>query len=1134
MLYELTFPLVRFYLKKQIPVAVGLSRLPGFTIYTMRRNLLLYCIAFIAVICVLFLFNKEYRGLSEYTELSTRHNLVHSSYLTLYRQLNNAAVLHPQLQEADRSELPLFYADSLSIIEQLKLLKTAVRDSVNIQMAETIDSSVRAELSWIIKSNVPDSILYHRSSKHITALKTIDSLIRVGLSRTSFLVSESKRQVKDEAGKLKLWITIFILLAGTMLLYITVSLLQQRRQRKRKEKELEAVFDRVNDAVVSVDNNWRYTFLNDAALETHPAGKEETLGKVIWDVHPEMKGTIFWDKYYEAMQTRQTVEIEDYFAPMDSWISVKVYPSVDGLTLFYKDITKNKKAEQEISKLNAELEKKVLERTDELLQAKNKLSETLEKTSFLATIADNIQDPVISTDNDAGITRWNKAAELLLEWKTEEVIGKNATEILHVDYLGVPRDTIYKLLDEKNYWQGEVIYHTKSGRPVNVLITASRLKDSDGNITGSLALVRDITERKKAEIQLKEFEHFFSNSNDFSCIANTEGHFEIVNLSFNNLLGYSQNELSERPFIDFVHPDDITSTIAAYEQLKSGAKLIHFINRYRKKDGSYLVLDWNASPNPDTGKLYCIARDITERKKAEAALSKLNEELEQKVIERTEAFRQSKEQYRYLFQNNPMPMWVIDLDNFRFLDVNEMATLQYGYSREEFLSMTAVDIRPEEDASSFIQADHSFENSNQNYNKGIWRHRKKDGSIILVDIIGHKILFEGIPARLILAHDVTQQEHAKEKLVSNEKRFRALVENSNDIIGLLNDKLVHVYRSPSSERITGYTWEERMESGVMGEIHPEDYPAFEKSLADIRTNPGKVVPVTYRLKHKNGAYIWLEGTFTNLLYDPSVGAIVVNMRDITGSRNNEQKIIRLNEELEEKVMTRTEQLRRSNEELEAFSYSVSHDLRAPLRGIIGFTNILEEDYSSKLDAEAKRITAIIKNNTVKMGTLIDDLLSFSRLGRQPVTKTKLNTNDIINEITAEPVIKNTGRDIIWIIPDLPAVHADPVTIKQVWMNLVSNAVKYSNKNPQPVIEIGTTPAKDEIIFFVKDNGVGFDEKYRNKLFKVFQRLHSASEFEGTGVGLAIVEKIITRHDGKVWAEAEPGKGACFYFSLPKQ
>lgn len=1100
----------------------------------MRKNLLLYCIAFIAVICVLFLFNKEYKGLSEYTELSTRHNLVYSSYLNLYRQLNNAAVLYPGLMEADRSGSPLFYADSLSIIKQLELLQAVVRDSVNIRMAETINNSVRAELSWIIKSNIPDSILYHRSPEHIAALKMIDSLIRVGLNRTSFLVAESKKQVKDEAGKLKLWITLFILLAGTLLLYITVSLVQQRRHRKRKEKELEAVFERVNDAVISVDNNWHYTFLNDAALASHPEGKEETLGKVIWDVHPEMKGTIFWDKYHEAMQTRQTVEIEDYFAPMDSWISVKVYPAVDGLTLFYKDITKNKKAEQEISKLNAELEKKVLERTDELLQAKDKLSETLERTSFLATIADNIQDPVISTDNEARITRWNKAAEILLEWKSEEVIGKDGAEILHVDYLGVQRETIYKILDEKNYWQGEVIYHTKSGRPVNVLITASRLKDSDGNITGSLALVRDITERKKAEAQLKEFEHFFSNSNDFSCIANTDGYFEIVNSSFNNLLGYSQNELAEKPFIYFVHPDDIESTMAAYDQLKSGAQLIHFINRYRKKDGSYLVLDWNATPNRDTGKLYCIARDITQRKKAEDALSKLNEELEQKVKERTEAFRQSEEQYRYLFQNNPMPMWVIDLSNFRFLDVNEMATLQYGYSREEFLSMTAVDIRPEEDATSFIQADHSFENSNQNYNKGIWRHRKKDGTIILVDIIGHKILFEGMPARLILAHDVTEQEQAKDQLVSNEKRFRALVENSNDIIGLLNDQLVHVYRSPSSERITGYTWEERVKSGVMGEIHPEDYPAFEKNIADIRANPGKVVPVTYRLKHKSGTYIWLAGTFTNLAHDPAVGAIVVNMRDITDSKINEQKITRLNEELEEKVMTRTEELKRSNEELEAFSYSVSHDLRAPLRGIIGFTNILEEDYSSKLDDEAKRITAIIKSNTVKMGNLIDDLLSFSRLGRQPVTKIKLNTNDFIKEVMAEPVIKNTGKDITWIIPDLPVVYADPVTIKQVWMNLISNAVKYSNKNQQPVIEINTIPASNEIIFFVRDNGVGFDEKYRHKLFKVFQRLHSAAEFEGTGVGLAIVEKIITRHGGKVWAEAEPGKGACFYFSLPKQ
>lgn len=468
-----------------------------------------------------------------------------------------------------------------------------------------------------------------------------------------------------------------------------------------------------------------------------------------------------------------------------------------------------------------------------------------ERILLLANIASNIQDPVIATNNNGLITRWNKAAELLLEWKAEEVLAKAGTEILKIDYLQTTREQVIESYNEKKYWQGEVVYHTRSGKPVNVLVTVSQLTDAEGHVTGNLALVRDITERKKAEVKMQEFEHFFNNSNDFSCIANTEGYFEVVNKSFNTILGYAQNELASKPFLDFVHPDDVEKTRQAYEKLKDGETVIHFINRYRRNDGSYSWFDWNATPNPVTGKLYCIARDITDRKKAEDALNK------------------------------------------------------------------------------------------------------------------------------------------------------------------------------------------------------------------------------------------------------------------------------------------------SNEELEAFSYSVSHDLRAPLRGIIGFANILEEDYASKLDDEARRITGVIKNNTIKMGKLIDDLLSFSRLGRHPITKTAVNSNDIIRElINEQPVTDN--HPVNWIIPVLPVIKADPNTIKQVWANLLSNAIKYSGKNHHPVVEIGSYPGEYETIFFVKDNGVGFDTRYKEKLFKVFQRLHSNAEFEGTGVGLAIVEKIIIKHGGRVWAEAAVDEGACFYFSLPNE
>jgi light-regulated signal transduction histidine kinase (bacteriophytochrome) len=219
-----------------------------------------------------------------------------------------------------------------------------------------------------------------------------------------------------------------------------------------------------------------------------------------------------------------------------------------------------------------------------------------------------------------------------------------------------------------------------------------------------------------------------------------------------------------------------------------------------------------------------------------------------------------------------------------------------------------------------------------------------------------------------------------------------------------------------------------------------------------------------------------------------------------------------------------------NKELEAFSYSISHDLRAPLRGIIGFATLLSEKFGDNSDEEVKRLVSVITKNTLKMGNLIDDLLSFSRMSRQNISKSNFSTNNLVKEIIAE--LNNEDQSISLYIEILADSFGDINMMRQVWVNLISNAIKYSRNSPSPSIQIGSFNNKNEVVFFVKDNGVGFDPKYLNKLFKVFQRLHSSNEFEGTGVGLAIVEKIISKHGGKVWAEAEKGKGATFYFSLP--
>ena len=272
----------------------------------------------------------------------------------------------------------------------------------------------------------------------------------------------------------------------------------------------------------------------------------------------------------------------------------------------------------------------------------------------------------------------------------------------------------------------------------------------------------------------------------------------------------------------------------------------------------------------------------------------------------------------------------------------------------------------------------------------------------------------------------------------------------------------------------------------------------------------------------------------------SINAIIENGRvtglscfvaDITERKNAQREIQELNDELEIKVAERTAQLAAINKELEAFSYSVSHDLRAPLRAINGYANMFKEDYGADLEPEAGRLINNITDYAKKMGQLIDDLLAFSRLGRKELLKAPVSMQDIVENICFELEGERDGHSVKFTIDQLPPACGDNFAIRQVWANLISNAVKYSTRKEKAIIEIGSQITGNEAVYYIKDNGAGFDMRYADKLFGVFQRLHSEEEFEGNGVGLATVHRIVSKHGGRIWAEAKVNEGATFYFTL---
>ncbi len=359
------------------------------------------------------------------------------------------------------------------------------------------------------------------------------------------------------------------------------------------------------------------------------------------------------------------------------------------------------------------------------------------------------------------------------------------------------------------------------------------------------------------------------------------------------------------------------------------------------------------------------------------------------------------------------------------------------------------------------------------------------------------------------AQKIQQMNRDLEQNVQQLKEYQHFFNNSNDLCGIANTGGFFEIINNKFEKVLGYTDSEFLAHPFFHFIHPDDLPATQHEVEKLKQG-ATTINFENRYKKKDGTYVWLEWHSTP---DTATGKLYAIARDITERKKAQ------------------EQLTAANKELEAFSYSVSHDLRAPLRAVNGFADMLMQQSGATLDENAKRLLGVIKTNALGMGQLIDDLLSFSRTGRKEVQLVKTDMNSMAYAVVSELCQNDAQRMSIFTINKLPYAQCDTQLMRQVWQNLISNAWKYSSKKEKPEIEIGAEEKGSEIIYYVKDNGAGFDMQYASKLFGVFQRLHSQKEFEGNGVGLALVQRIIAKHEGKVWAEAELDKGATFYFTL---
>ena len=628
---------------------------------------------------------------------------------------------------------------------------------------------------------------------------------------------------------------------------------------------------------------------------------------------------------------------------------------------------------------------------------------------------------------------------------------------------------------------------------------------------------KDLSETKE------QFRTTLYSIGDAVLTTDINGRVQQMNPVAERLTGYAESEIKNKPLEEIFNIIDEDSgrkvENPVNEVLKDGRRvgLSNHTILVSKEGRKIPIADSGAPIINNDGRItgvVLVFRDQTE------------ERAKQKEI------TESEERFRSMVVRAPVPIFIQTENNFTY--VNPAALSLFGAKSESELNGKPVLERIHPDFRAVVRERIRTLNEDLKPVHNLYEMKfiRSDGSYVWVDTVAEPIVYNGKNGALVFVRNIEKNKEKEFLLIESEKRYRKLFTSTID--GLCLHEIIYNeennavdYRildvNPKYEEITKLSKSDAV-GMLASKLYGTNSPPYLDVYAKVAETGEPYAFETYFPPMKKHFHI--------LVFSPEQGKFATVFQDITKRKKTEEELQSLNDELEKRVAERTSQLESANKELEAFSYSVSHDLRSPLRAIDGFARILLDEYSPKLDDEGKRICNVIQENSIWMGKLIDDLLAFSRLNQSEIKKAKMNMKNLVYSIINEVVTENQKNSIEINVSELSDARCDPSMIKQVWINLISNAVKFSSQNPNPVISIQSKLEDGNIVYSIKDNGAGFDMKYVSKLFNVFQRLHSKKEFEGTGVGLAIVKRIITKHGGSVQAEGEIGNGATIYFSLP--
>jgi PAS domain S-box-containing protein len=922
------------------------------------------------------------------------------------------------------------------------------------------------------------------------------------------------RMVRKDGSTFPVQMDLVSVLEHGELLYrvATAQDISERKQADEKISHQGRLLQQVNDAIIATDENFEITLWNPAAERIYGWQAVEVMGKKAEDV---LK-TEFQSKT-RAEAIRQVQEHGEFSAELiqtrkdGSRIeidarTVTTYDSggtIMGYVSVNRDITLRKQAEE------------ALRRSEALLLETGKLAkvggweldvQTMRLVWTLEIYRIHELDPAIKPDMESAISYYAPEAR------------------------GLIGEALQRAIEAGQSFDLELPIITTTGRRVWVR-TIGQVESRLGRPARLFGTFQDVTERRQAEENLHRFELLSEHSRDIILFVDyRDGRILEANTAAVRAYGYSRDELRRLTIRDLRAPH--TENLTAEQMAQANAGSILFETMHRRRDGAIFPVEVS-SQGATLGEgrmLISIIRDITERKRAEDAL-RLKDQLLHLTSEMVKVGG---------WEFDPQTgkgTWTDEVARIHDLEPGQETNVELGLSFYVDASRSAVELAIKEAvalAKSYdLELEMTSANGTRKWVRTMGLPLLEDGKVVKVQGIFQDITErKEIEKALQAAHDELERKVQERTAALSEANalLQALMDNIPDHIYFKDTQSRFIRNSRSQAKLLGLDDPSQAVGKTDFDFFPHAARAFAEEQEVMRT--GKpMVDFEEWVVWPDGREMWVSTNKVPLrdARGQTIGIFGIS-RDITGRKHAEQAIRQLNTDLERKAG----QLEVANRELEAFSYSVSHDLRAPLRAIDGYTRILVEDYEEKLDAEGRRICGVISAEARRMGQLIDDLLAFSRLGRKEMFASRIDMNALAGSVFAELVQPPDRERIDFQLSKLPAARGDLALIHQVWVNLLSNAIKFTSKKDRPVIEIKGKQTREENIYLVRDNGAGFDMEYAGKLFGVFQRLHGESEFEGTGVGLAIVQRIIRRHGGRVWAEGAVEKGATFYFSLPRK